>query len=548
MASSRIPTHPGAVSRRNVTKLLSLSALSAMTGCCSIRGFPGDDIPAETPKEAMPLLLQSGKPLTLGAKPELIDAHAHFFNASDVTVGGYLAGPIASELPAALADLVRALVPFADFLAQVSPTAREEWDQLHGLMKRSAQLAPKDVGALLDKQLDDDRANTSRLFYEKVSGSHFEDLYNRLAEKEAQELKSLGINSFAPTLNFESLNNAMREGSRPSRALTPMLTPQLRTKLGVIDHPNGILAFVGYMLSSRWGKLRDYQAAFTNEEGSFGIDLTIGALVDFDRWLDCPPRSSQDDQIKLHGLISRLSGRYMRPLVAYNPWSDIKEKGAALQRVKDAIKTGDFIGAKIYPPNGFRPYGNQEPPTPPYHGPTPKELDEQLAIFWDTCKDLDIPVLAHTHRSMGNDLAHDDLAGPQGWQALMKRYASHKAPSVQLGHFGGDCDTSDWTEQMAQLMASDSGSTVFADIAYWSNFMPESAAAGCGSAAGHLEQALQQKNVKTRVMYGSDWFMMARERDWWRYPFDVAQMTKPLIDQHDLFAGNALRCYGARLL
>jgi hypothetical protein len=37
--------------------------------------------------------------------------------------------------------------------------------------------------------------------------------------------------------------------------------------------------------------------------------------------------------------------------------------------------------------------------------------------------------------------------------------------------------------------------------------------------------------------------MLAQERDWWAYPGDIAASTKPLIDQADLFAGNADRFF-----
>jgi hypothetical protein len=92
---------------------------------------------------------------------------------------------------------------------------------------------------------------------------------------------------------------------------------------------------------------------------SISVDQVLGAFVDFDHWLTPLLRTAHEDQIKLHQLLSQLSGGYMLPLVAYNPWSDVLDNGKTLQRILDALDRRGFVGVKIYPPNGFRPYGNR---------------------------------------------------------------------------------------------------------------------------------------------------------------------------------------------
>ena len=60
-------------------------------------------------------------------------------------------------------------------------------------------------------------------------------------------------------------------------------------------------------------------------------------LVNFDYWLDCPPRSAQDNQVLLHQRLFKLhptsspqGGLYFHPIVAYNPWTDIEQDDAGL--------------------------------------------------------------------------------------------------------------------------------------------------------------------------------------------------------------------------
>jgi len=538
------PTHltTRGLSRRSALTLLGASTLTAASGCCSPRGFPASSIAGE-PRTDLGTPLRPAKALS-GTALRHIDVHAHFFNASDMTVKGYLEGPVAHDMPPALAELIRLLAPFADGLASIAPTASAEFNELQQKFAQPGLAALGAQGKTLDDESASRRASASTQFYDLVKGSDFERKFNDLAAQQPISITSTGRDPGGRPLSPESLLQATDLGTQP----TFSMLMDARVEQAKAPYAGGVLAFVGYMLSPRWANLRTYSQAFTDADGAFGIDMTLGALVDFDRWLECPPRSSLEDQIKLHQLLSKLSGGYMRPIVAYNPWTDVVEDGKALDRVIDAVKNRGFVGVKLYPPNGFRPLGNTDAPTPPKPGPSPADLDRVLAKFWDACVSLDVPVMAHTGETMGSDDAHDFLGGPQGWNALMARYADKAAPGVNLGHFGGDCDANKWTDQMADLMASKNGATVFGDIAYWSRLgLDDSGAANCGDARARLGRAVQKGDVGKHVMYGSDWLMLSRVHNWWLYPFDVADATKDIIDQNALFAGNAQRCFGSLL-
>ena len=59
--------------------------------------------------------------------------------------------------------------------------------------------------------------------------------------------------------------------------------------------------------------------------------------------------------------------------------------------------------------------------------------------------------------------------------------------------------------------------------------------------------AVAKLGVSKRVMYGSDWLMLSRERGWAMYPHDIALASKGILAADDLFGLNAQRCFGSRL-
>jgi predicted TIM-barrel fold metal-dependent hydrolase len=537
--------NPLIFSRRQAVQLLGASGATLLSGCCELRSFP-------TPVISQPPLAHTGVPLKpiivkSTVAPKLcIDVHAHFFNASDVTVKGFLEGPVAYSKGGVIGALISALAPFADELGLIAPSATNEYQALLSMATRSDLNSLVDHAPLLRQLVDQHHVAVSGQFYDLVKGSAFEKQYNALQDERAQSLRGLdilGVNT--NHLDANSVAAALKSGSRPNL----LRTTTQRQFDSSHAYPDGTLAFVGCMLSYRWMNLFEYSQAYSAAPGAFGIDQTLGALVDFDHWLDCPPRSAHEDQVKVFELMSRLSGGYMRPLIAYNPWSASKNPEEAVKRVVDAVTLHGFVGVKLYPPNGFRPYGNEHFPIAMRGAPSPAALDTAMKALWYACEDLQIPVMAHTGESMGKNAAFNDGADPKGWGALLALSQGHPPPFVNLGHFGGDESSNDWTLQFAGQMQDPEGVKVFGDLAYWSNLRSRYVNEPVYTAAHtRLATALQRSYVAKRVMYGSDWHMLAQEPDWAAYPFDIAAATHDLpINAADLFGNNAVSCFGARL-
>lgn len=528
------------VTRRRALTLIGSSGGALLAGCCGMRSFAPPSILGPAP-------IVSGTPL----KPQIIksgvapafcvDVHAHFFNASDVPVKGYLEGPVAHDLKEPLRSLAKALAPLAESLASIAPTAKDEYLELLTLAEQPRIKSLRYPAPMLNDIVTQRQAEVSQRFYEAVRGTDFERQYNAIQNtKRSRPGASLRAESLE-LLGPQSLGQSMTRGSRPDTKKSRALRQSEASE----PYADGLLAFVGHMLSARWMNLHVYAQAYSASPDAFGVDHTLGALVDFDRWLDCPPRSGHDDQVRLHELLSRLSGQYMLPLVAYNPWSHVVEGERVITRIVDAVRNRGFIGVKTYPPNGFRAYGNVLQPVVPTPGaPSPADLDTALARFWDVCRDLNVPVMAHTGETMGFDDAHDTLGGPIGWNALFERYKGQAAPRVNAGHFGGDGEANTWTESLAMLMAKPEGATLYGDLGYWSALRcGEPSGKECTTAQGRLKAALKYPGVNKRVMYGSDWLMLSKEPDWAMYPYDIAESTKGLIALEDLFGLTAKSCF-----
>ena len=458
-------------------------------------------------------------------------------------MAGYLAGPVAHSKSGVVRELLKALAPIADWLATRAPSAAQEFQELLQLIgDRSLRLLDKEA---VVRQLDAARD----AYFEKLSPELFDQLkklpdfvraFNEGQRANRTAIAAMGRITSGQNLDLDerSLARAMK---RENRQQTP--TVQDLRASEPAPHVDGVLAFLGHMLSYRWMNLRAYQEAFSTDAAAFGIDHVFGSLVDFDHWLTPSLRSAHADQIKLHQLLSLLSGGYMRPLVAYNPWSDTLDNGKTLARAVDAVKLRGFVGVKIYPPNGFRPFGNAGFPSAVSGAPSGQKLDATLLKMWRQCASLGVPVMAHSGHSMGSDDAREEMAGPAGWSLLLQQLQNETLPRVNAGHFGGDDNTNQWTRDFASLMNTPPGTHLYADLGYWEGLRCATTTALC-AASERLKDSLTTFPVAARrVMFGTDWLMLSIERRWDRYAHDVLAVTSGMIKSDDLYAGNADRCF-----
>jgi hypothetical protein len=503
--------------RRHALALMSALGVGTLAGCTL--GHETRD--AEAGAEAAGELILP----RISLPSNSIDVHTHFFNASDASVVGYFTHSVNHDDPN-LERFLERMEGVLKALVGTAPSARMELDQLKAL--HAQKLSPDGMEAILQLQEEAERT--------------------RIAREIARQMRESGVtNDFGK--GFES-NKGFQSVPTDERDIRALLDPDSeesnKSLVSRGAQVAGAFRFMGCMLQRRSTSLR----TFRRGHGGRGISAAFGALVDFDHFYSDLARSPLSDQIQLHSLLARDSQGFMLPLVAYNPWADMKSGGARLKLVTEAVEKHGFIGAKIYPPVGFRPTGN----VASIPGLEPRELDATLKGFFLECNRLGIPVMAHANSTQGRDFEADQNSRPEGWQALIEEMAKDgKVPVINLGHFGGNGGegpketSNDWPRRFAELMGKSGGEGVHGDLGNWTA-LRECRTGGkkCVLARERLAEAkLAYPKIDQRLMYGSDWFMMVKEVAWKRWPEDIASaMSGTGFDLQRLFHQNAMECFG----
>jgi len=520
-------------------ELLALLGAPAAAGGCCLRGYPKATRfgPRDAAAPVVPLEETiGGRALTYPA----IDVHAHFFNASDVPVRGFVTECIGhSEQDPVLRRLIELLAPLLEALALLAPTAADELRQLRAFDRDVRGRSSTEVSLRFATLIDTERTLASERLAKAISGTALE-----------RELLALKSSPAAPprrgTLSPAEIRDIVNRTRRPSsRALA-------RSSLTASpsDVADGFIAFLIYMLSLRASNLEVHHDAYASDTHAFGIDFVLGSLVDFDYWIDCPPRSAHEDQIAVHARLAAARPTYFKPLAAYNPWTDIQQSGAGLARVVKAIQDYGFGGVKIYPPIGFMPAGNAAnyPPTSKRH-PDLMKLDTALKTFFDKCAEIGAPVLAHTAHTNGRDTFHDEFGGPDGWRTLIDSYAADAGvATIDFGHFGGGA----WLQDFAELMKDKYDRQLYGDLSFRKELMcPPIPDDPCREGRQRLRDALDVtfKNAETvadRTMFGTDWLMLSLVKGWPDYPALLLESLQAIASPDEvkkIFRSNAIKCF-----
>lgn len=518
-------------------------AAAAGGGCTLAPRNARTPVVAALPRD-LPAFLAPPAPIGVVSGTRAIDVHAHFFNASDAAVAGYLVHSVGHEAPRLVRKLLGRLERMISGVSYLPPTARDEYERLLETGRQVSGLHASAVQDLLDDQM---RTEDKRIETE------LERAFRKFDVDDAYEEALLGEAVTGPVKARDGLAATMARLAVDSEAEDPYAAEALAAGGGI--YLRGLLGFVGRMFRSRWSNLRTFQKVYRPQ----GVEAAFGALVDFDHWFESRGQSTLDDQMALHALLSRLSGGYLLPIMAYNPWADEITGGASLRRVQKAVEEFGFIGVKIYPPTGFRPWGNAKPdcePAPrreclPYPD-DPGAIDARMKALFCWSSDNGVPVMAHANSTRGRNEEEDLMSAVSGWRELLA-HMQHRghAPVIHLGHIGGDAHNQDgmnWTKEFAALMSEQGNARVYGDLGYWTGLADCRGDLGACTAGLRLRAALAENPQFDRhLMYGSDWFMINQERGWKAFPRDVAAALAGAFDEPDrVFFGNALECYGLR--
>lgn len=489
-------------------------------------------------------------------KERFFDAHTHFFNAQDVPVAGFLKKSVAHSIPSErVRKLVIALAPIAEALANLAPTPKAEYDDLcksDGGALKSLKAQSDD----LDRAVEERQDGTAVELYKRIlrDSPEISQLFNDAAAT-AKSRNPNALRGRTTTFSQELVREALRDGGGLRDAdnkFVPSSVEGMSAEEVEASSLMNALQFVGFMLSPRHHNLRTYIRKYAENSPDLPLSGCFAAMVDFNYWLDCPAKASHmQDQVLLHEQLALLSGGFMLPLVAYNPWVDIQEDDASIKLVKRAVESHGCVGVKMYPPMGFYPYGNVgNPLNSSEPRPDLALLDKKLLALYELCDDLGVPVMAHANESNGRDNEHDKLAGAKGWTALRDKVPqSLKNLRVNAGHFGGDSvkTTGDWTDDFVRLMSERGALKVYGDLGYWEKLLTSRPVKDNLKAL--LATKLETSGIAAdRVMYGSDWLMLSQVPGWEAYGNQMARVLQEIAPSADAFSrvmgGNAQECFG----
>ena len=221
-------------------------------------------------------------------------------------------------------------------------------------------------------------------------------------------------------------------------------------------HPRGFIRFA----LAGMGRITDIAEAMM-EKTAEDIDLWVPLMMNTESAYEGSASllGFEDQKRIMMDVTVNGKGRIM-PFYAYDP------RSRTVDDVKAAIEEEGFIGVKLYPPLGFKPWGNED-----------GAVDENLDGLYRYCtagRDRPIPITAHcswsdgvtSNRAVAGVRNTRDyyrrLADPAHWAAVLARYGSLK---LNLAHFGGAGEWEgrategaparadrNWAEPIVQLM------------------------------------------------------------------------------------------------
>lgn len=544
------------VTRRNALRKIAY-AVATLYASPELLAAEMSAVPPVIPARARPIFAPT-RIASHGKQTRLcVDVHAHIFNASDIDAAGFMRKCVAHEESSPeMRHLMEQLAGVVGQLEKIAPDAVNETKELLIYLSKTAEMQVDQVKRFFESLAREHRKRVASALLEAMKAIGLDNEFLELQLRHIEQMRR----TFGIKLDAVSQPSALDE-AQMLRYLDPELrladyervfgtTKQPENSL----YPGSKLEFAGHMLAYRWMNLRDYTRLYTEASQAFGVDAVFASYVNFDYWLAPAKRSPKQDQMNLHALLSEMSGGYMLPLIAYNPWADIKDQGETFELVKRAVLQYGFVGVKIYPPMGFYPYGNSKIlNSTPEPRPDPKQLDRVLERLFYWCADNSVPVMAHSSESNGRDADSDEFGGPKGWDLLLKKFSNKTAkPVANVAHFGGG-DTiaihapNSWPQQFAKLMKGSNGSRLYGDLGYWQTLLwCDSEHPGCDQAKARLKSAFKTNSgASSRLMFGTDWHMLSQEGAWNEYPKQLtANLSDVLTSMDAFFYQDALNCFG----
>lgn len=484
----------------------------------------------------------------------IIDVHCHFFNAADVPIEGfvrYVAMREATPEFSVAKDSKEYQLRFDAFVVfmvvALSEVAPKPKDELAILRKQVAPPSPADIKKRQDEQL---KKALQMLVDRSPRGGSANEFAAR-ADAGGPDYAGL-LDEFAAGANLPT------SFQRSAEATAPVSTDALLASAKNQDQFSTYFSFIRLMQDYREALARNYIRIFASK---CRMSLITPSILDFEKSL--PGKvSRQRDQIDVmeavQQTITKSTGIRMHSFVGFDPRREAERPGSALANVKYAIMERGFIGVKLYPPMGFKAWGNSN-----------RKIDAALARLYDWCRDNDVPIMAHAEDSIGAGCGYGNFASPKYWKQLLatNRYDDLR---INLAHFGAfdevirpghptgimeSCDKDkfggppSWEDIIGKTIDHGRHPNLFADLSYLSELVSSDDTKLQEDIRGLLSKWLGTYDLEaTQLMFGTDWSMMSLEKNYNNYVSKITEQFAlakvPQEHQQNILWRNAARYLG----
>jgi predicted TIM-barrel fold metal-dependent hydrolase len=500
--------------------------------------------------------------------PLRIDAHCHLFNGHDLPIYGLLKSVFLEQNVFGVFA-----IPFALWLAASvegnSPTYKQENDDLDHLIENPTAIAKQQTPDQVVEYLE---RGMTKFIEEQTSFGHPKSPVTDHNDAFLLEL----ARRFAPTSTLQerlTKNDLLklRDDQQYRRELIKRILEYKSQKdtLGFFDefseYVSQFCRWVG-TATSYHSKLADDLSQKFGENSTDELRIMTPAIVDFGQWplddwdLYSDDLRTADQQAVLIQKIAlvRRTGRAVHGFIGFDPWRYLQEvkDGApedSFTVLKRAIEQRGFVGVKLYPPMGFRPYENAKLSRDDFpedlvdlcNGRPGHALDDTLWMVYDYCDQNELAIMAHCSDSIGSRPGYALRSAPEFWQPVVHKFRKLR---LNLGHFGGiwdfyskpECQTesknTQWPVKIGEMMKT--YGNLYVDVGDFSGVLDRWDSEKCATKEifeNNLKNLVgNHPQLRSRMMYGSDWMLLDGEPQNERYYQSMRQKFSDLVGTADV--------------